>query len=156
MSDIFDNVIIHHGVKGMKWGVRKKRKALKDRNPNYKSSQVNYDQKVYGKRYSKKVNKMMNKGRTRAQAKDTLARRGKVRALALTAVAGLAYADYMTNGALHRGTFTLGKNFVNNSAFLQRASVSVKNASNGIKAVDKGYEVVQAMLSDDGVYRMVK
>ena len=49
----------HHGVKGMKWGVRKDRGK---RNPNYSDQQQKRDTQIYGRRGSKRINRSMNKG----------------------------------------------------------------------------------------------
>lgn len=49
--------LTHHGIKGMKWGIRKSRQ-----NPDYKTNQRKRDQQVYGKRGMRRINKAMNKG----------------------------------------------------------------------------------------------
>lgn len=50
--------VCHSGVKGMKWGVRKKNA----RNENYTDKQRAYDRKIYGRRAEKRINKRMNAG----------------------------------------------------------------------------------------------
>lgn len=56
MSDIdYEDYLEHYGVKGMKWGKRK-------RNSNYSDDQMKRDSQVYGKRGAKRINKNMNKG----------------------------------------------------------------------------------------------
>ena len=56
MTDVtYDDYLAHYGVKGMKWGKRK-------RNPNYSDDQMKRDSQVYGKRGAKRINKNMNKG----------------------------------------------------------------------------------------------
>ena len=54
MTEEFDS-LEHVGVKGMKWGVRKK-------NPNYTNNQIKRDRQIYGKRGSNRINKALNKG----------------------------------------------------------------------------------------------
>lgn len=51
----YDDYLEHYGVKGMKWGKRK-------RNANYSDDQMKRDSQVYGKRGAKRINKNMNKG----------------------------------------------------------------------------------------------
>lgn len=53
--------IYHHGVKGMKWGVRKK-KSSSNHNENYSDKQRKQDRAFYGKRGEKRINKKMNDG----------------------------------------------------------------------------------------------
>lgn len=51
--------LYHHGVKGMKWGVRKKRA---NHNKDYSDKQRKQDRAFYGKGGEKRVNKKMNEG----------------------------------------------------------------------------------------------
>ena len=51
--------LTHHGVKGMKWGIRKDRGK---RNPNYSDQQSKRDSQIYGRRGSKRINRSMNEG----------------------------------------------------------------------------------------------
>ncbi len=46
----------HYGVKGMKWGVRKKR------NPNYTEKQRQRDRQFYGRGGERRINSKLNKG----------------------------------------------------------------------------------------------
>lgn len=111
-----DEELYHYGVKGMKWGVRKKRNA---RNPNYSDKQVRRDRQVYGKRGSRRINRDMNKGDNLSLARgsektrrDSTMRRNKYARVAgqitgglagagigRAAIAGLAYANTTQHGS---------------------------------------------------------
>lgn len=52
--------LYHHGVKGMKWGVRKDKKA--SHNKDYSDKQRKQDRAFYGKSGERRVNKKMNEG----------------------------------------------------------------------------------------------
>jgi len=54
--------LYHHGVKGMKWGVRKKRPKSSDHNKNYSDKQRKNDRAFYGDRGEKRINKKLNEG----------------------------------------------------------------------------------------------
>lgn len=68
-----DSHLVHYGVKGMKWGVRRAD------NPEYSSSQRAHDKKQYGKGAVRRINKRMNKGsdiqKARVQERSFRARR---------------------------------------------------------------------------------
>lgn len=51
--------LYHYGVKGMKWGVRKKSSSV---NKNYTSKQRKQDRAFYGKGGEKRINKKLNEG----------------------------------------------------------------------------------------------
>lgn len=53
-----DEFLMHHGVKGMHWGIRKDRK----RNPDYSSKQRIRDRKLYGRGAERRINRRMNNG----------------------------------------------------------------------------------------------
>ena len=60
--------LYHHGVKGMKWGVRKD-------NPNYSSEQRSRDKGVYGRGGVARINRSMNKGDSISSARSKEANR---------------------------------------------------------------------------------
>lgn len=51
--------LYHYGVKGMKWGVRKKRN---EHNKNYSDRQRKNDRAFYGARGEKRINRKLNEG----------------------------------------------------------------------------------------------
>ena len=85
-----DSDIVHYGVKGMKWGVRKseyksmsrkdRRKLRKRKNEDYSDHQREIDKIRLGGGSVRRINKRMNKGATYKQAK----RREYVRRFATT------------------------------------------------------------------------
>lgn len=83
--------LYHFGVKGMKWGVRKKRdkpsKAqLNKPNADYTSRQRITDRASYGKKGVKRINRRMNKGQSHFRAATT----EMISLAAKTSVASLA------------------------------------------------------------------
>lgn len=54
-----DNELIHYGVKGMKWGVRRN---LNNANKDYSNKQRKHDRAFYGTRGEKRINKKLNQG----------------------------------------------------------------------------------------------
>ena len=58
----------HHGILGMKWGVRKDNKHT---NPNYTDQQRKRDREIYGSRGVSRINKAMNNGDTISVARGT-------------------------------------------------------------------------------------
>lgn len=69
-----DTYLYHHGIKGMKWGVRKSKKSSKQ-NKNYSSKQRKRDQNVYSKGAVRRINKRMNKGESISSARSKEASR---------------------------------------------------------------------------------
>ena len=97
-----DSDIVHYGVKGMKWGVRKseyksmsrkdRRKLRKRKNEDYSDHQRDLDKLRLGGGAVRRINKRMNKGATYKQAK----RREYARRF-VTSFAGANVAAYIRN-----------------------------------------------------------
>ena len=66
----YENELIPHGVKGMRWGVRKD-----NYNSNYSPEQRLRDKTVYGSGGVKRINKSMNKGHSISSARSKEAAR---------------------------------------------------------------------------------
>lgn len=56
---MYELELYHHGVKGMKWGVRKKTSSV---NKNYTAKQRKQDRAFYGSGGEKRINKRLNEG----------------------------------------------------------------------------------------------
>ena len=77
--------LMHYGVKGMKWGVRRAEKKaerlrLDKPNPKYTARQRENDRKLYGKAVPKRVNRYVNKGLTVKNARDKVKKQELVKA----------------------------------------------------------------------------
>ena len=72
--------LYHFGVKGMKWGVRKKREP---KNANYTKSDRRNDSYKYGSGGVKRINRSMNKGKTHDQAVKSEKRRRVAKTIAV-------------------------------------------------------------------------
>ena len=86
------NELMHYGVKGMRWGVRRAEKKaerlrLDEPNPKYNARQRENDRKLYGKAVPKRVNRYVNKGLTVKNARDKVKMQESVKAGAAFAAA---------------------------------------------------------------------
>lgn len=114
--------LYHFGVKGMKWGVRKKRDKssktqLNKPNTGYRSSQRTIDQLTYGKKGVERINRRMNKGQShfRASTTETMQRfaNGSVASLAMT---GLTIASTESGRAAMKASLRVLKNAIGHSS----------------------------------------
>lgn len=90
-----DEELTHFGVKGMRWGVRKKTPEVQ--NARYGSRQREDDLALYGKRGVKRINRSMNKGKThkKAERRELISSAAKRAALAVgLSVVTLALSEY--------------------------------------------------------------
>lgn len=114
--------LYHFGVKGMKWGVRKKRdkpsKAqLNKPNADYTSRQRITDRASYGKKGVKRINRRMNKGQSHFRAATTemisLAAKTSVASLA---AGGLTVASTPEGRAIMKASVGTLKSAIGHSA----------------------------------------
>lgn len=114
--------LYHFGVKGMKWGVRKKRdkpsKAqLNKPNADYTSRQRRMDQASYGKKGVERINRRMNKGQShfRASTTEMISRAAKT-SVASLAAGGLAMASTQEGRAIMKASVGALKSAIGHSA----------------------------------------
>lgn len=81
------NELVHYGVKGMKWGVR--RAEANKSNSGYSQYHQTQDKKLVGRGGVKKINRRMNKGETHENARKSVLRN---RAMKRIALGGALYA----------------------------------------------------------------
>lgn len=89
------NELMHHGVKGMKWGVRRAEKKaerlrLDEPNPKYSARQREHDRRVWGKPVPKRVNRYVNKGLTVKNARAKVMKQEAVKVAIATGAASIA------------------------------------------------------------------
>ena len=97
--------LYHFGVKGMKWGVRKKRQR-QPKNENYSRQDRKSDRLRYGSKSESRINQRMNEGKTHKQA----VRPEKIRkAIRTIAVNGALIAASPASRALLKTTFQAAK-----------------------------------------------
>ena len=107
-----EDYLIHYGILGMKWGVRKKNynfiKSMVNKqqkykgevkwNKSYKKEDRTMDRFTFGKNGTKRINNRMNKGQSYKKAYAI----ELGRSAATIALISLAVGDYATGGAMHR------------------------------------------------------
>lgn len=87
-SDYNGECLMHYGVLGMHWGIRKDKK----RNPDYSSKQRIRDRKLYGRGAERRINRRMNKGESVQSARhnEVVKKNRKRKAKNVAAVVGSA------------------------------------------------------------------
>ena len=149
-----EDYLIHYGVLGMKWGVRKKRynfiKSMVKKqqkykeevkwNKSYKKEDRAMDRFTFGKNGAKRINNRMNKGQSHKKAYAI----ELGRSAATNALISLAVDDYMTGGVMHRA---VGKkifdSYMKSKAAKTAAKSIVKIAQNHyFDPIDATYRVI--------------
>lgn len=106
--------LYHFGVKGMKWGVRKKRDKP---NADYTSRQRLMDQASYGKKGVERINRRMNKGQShfRASTTEMISQAAKT-SVASLAAGGLAMASTQEGRVIMKASVGTLKSAIGHSA----------------------------------------
>lgn len=119
-----DQYLAHFGVKGMRWGVRKKKPVLL----NTKADER--DIKLYGRRGAKRIkNRIVNKGMSRSKAQN----REIGRSIALAPIKGLAAATaglgvlYVTNPNFRATVNVVATSAIRQSRETSRGQAAVSN-----------------------------
>lgn len=86
--------IEHFGVKGMHWGVHKKRSESLPRHPNYSQTQYNNDRRYHGRSGAAAINAKMHQGVTLTQARKEQTPISKKKRTRNTAIVLAAYATW--------------------------------------------------------------
>lgn len=146
-SDLYGNALQHHGILGMKWGIRRYQPYSKGHSggkeigeaakkaSNYSSQQRIRDRKIYGKGAEKRINKRMIKGESIQSARhNEVKRKERIKS-------GKAIAKQVSKGVLVVGGSA--------AAFklLQKKGFSDIHASQlSETAINVGRQVINAIL----------
>lgn len=112
--EVVDDILVHYGTKGMKWGVRKKTAEVS--NPGYSKDDRDLDRAVYGKGGVRRINSRMNAGKTQKQAtRSETIRYVGINSAAIGAGMALkllvAYGPILSKGISDRAETNRGRNF---------------------------------------------
>lgn len=126
--------LAHYGVKGMKWGVRRKRN---EHNKSYTDKQRKNDRAMYGNRAEKRINRKLNEGYRlqgarhfeverrdrRDKRKKTLKKVGKAAPVAAVAVGSAVLSDMLFNDGV--GT-RAAVNFVKSKSRMNMSEIPLR------------------------------
>lgn len=135
----------HHGVKGMRWGVRKK---VEPANAAYTQRMRANDKRQHGSRAVNRINRRLNEGETRNKALDRERTRNNRQALAaIGSVYALAFmADY---GGVSTSSM---RSFVSQKAEANRAAA--KNVDSVLGLASKADPLKYVKPNRQGVHKI--
>ena len=141
--------LYHHGILGMKWGIRRyqnadgtltaagkkkygTKKALKA------DQQYKRDKLAFGRRGAKKIQKDMASGKTHTQAQSSYLRGELKKAVAVMAVSLLLTADIYSNGPIYR---TMKKGASTIARYVSERSFGNMNIKRGVKLLSQNHDM---------------
>lgn len=122
--------IQHYGVKGMHWGVRKKKDM--PAHSDYGRSSRAYDRRQLGKRSVRRINENMHKGMSLTEARAAEQRRKRNRDLKMTGLSMFMYIGFRTSlfktaYETLRDTATIGKAAYAHAAMAREGAKAAAN-----------------------------
>lgn len=126
--------LYHYGVKGMKWGVRRKRN---EHNKDYTDKQRKNDRALYGNRAEKRINRKLNEGyglrgarhfeverKERSEKRKKTAKKAvkAIGSAAVTVGSAWAYDQIFAGGVGTRLVTSFARNTVNKGAQFAKAA----------------------------------
>lgn len=150
-----DSFLQHYGVKGMKWGVSRKSSGLNSRAKGNTDRMVAEDKARFGRRGSKRINKNMNKGKTRAQAQKKEVHRAMVKGAAVVSTyAAIRFAPQIARAM--QQPINKAEKFAGDKAFQMKMKDGMKKA-NKMMADNRGITNYQTVsLAYDTASKMWK
>lgn len=118
-----EGTLIHYGVKGMQWGVRRP-------HPSYSGAQQQIDRKSFGKRGTNRINRRLKRGKTHEHAVRIERRNRTVRKIALVAYGAFALHQILSIAGGNLSTHINRRTTANGA----RAAADVLSNSHGLPA----------------------
>ena len=118
--------LIHSGVKGMKWGVRKSEQPMNSR---YSEKNRKIDKNLHGSRAVKRINNRLNKGQTLKKARNREMRRDAFQSAALVGSyygvkAAVKYGPVLVQAIAIKAETNRGKAYASSNMGIPRTATS--------------------------------